>query len=174
LVVVVKIFIAQRQAEHALLEEFFERVLDFLGITVIVEASRKFGQQSTGGLDLPQKQATGVGRDRSAVEATRDLACSQGLKIKRRSATLCLHRAASLLAAKVVLSKQLIPKEQPFFNPRREKCGLAVLLEFTARPSPVTHFDGERRGSNRPDGHQGRRLLRVGVLHQDAEHGQAR
>jgi hypothetical protein len=77
----------------------------FFGIAIIVEACRQLGQQAAARLDFPQQQATRVGRDRSAVESSRNLPAAEGLKFKRRLGTLCFHGAASVLLAKVVFCK---------------------------------------------------------------------
>jgi hypothetical protein len=115
-VVVVEVFIAQRQAEDTLLEQLFDRVFDLLGVTVIVETSRQPGQQTAPRLDLPQQQRTSVRADRATVESGRDLPRCQGMKFKREIGTLCLHRAASLRLAKVVLYKTTYAKGAALFQ----------------------------------------------------------
>ncbi len=53
----------------------------------------------------PKSNAPSIGGDRSAVEPPRNPPAAEGLKFKRRIGTLCFHRAASVLLAKVVLCK---------------------------------------------------------------------
>jgi hypothetical protein len=45
----------------------------------------------------------GIGSNRPAIESGRHFSPGQGLEIKRLLATLCFHRAASLLVSKVVI-----------------------------------------------------------------------
>ena len=97
LVVVVQVFVTQGQREDPLLDQVRHRVLDEIGIAKIIEAAGQFGQHPRPGLDLPQQQAARIGRDRPAIKPGRDFAAAQGLKIERPFATLCRHRAASLL-----------------------------------------------------------------------------
>lgn len=79
-VMVVEVFIAEGDAEDPLGQQLFERMLDQIGITKVVET---FGQR----LDHPQplinlakKQRSAIGSDRLAGELGNNFPAPEGLK----------------------------------------------------------------------------------------------
>jgi hypothetical protein len=82
LIVVIVIFVAQAQAENALLEKFVEGVLDAFGITVIGETASELGHEAELGFDFAQEQAAGIGGD-FASEGGNDFTFTQSLEIKK-------------------------------------------------------------------------------------------
>ena len=62
-VVVDEVFVAQAEAEDALLEQIGEGVLDEVGIAVVGEAAGELVDEVELGFDLAQEQAAGVGGD---------------------------------------------------------------------------------------------------------------
>lgn len=74
LIVIVEIFVSQTQAEDALLEKLFERVLDAIGIAIIGKAACELRDEAELGFDFPQQQSAGIGSDLAAVKASDDIA----------------------------------------------------------------------------------------------------
>jgi hypothetical protein len=95
-VMVVEIFVAQRQPKNPLGDQVLDGMLDPLGIAVIGETSGKSPDDRHFLLDFSQQQSPRVGRDGPAIESSTNFPLRQGLKIKSIRVTLCLHRAASL------------------------------------------------------------------------------
>jgi len=68
--VVVEVFAAQGQGEHALGLEFIDRVFDRFGIAVVAEASSELPQNAGLRFHLPQEQPAGVRSDGPPIEPT--------------------------------------------------------------------------------------------------------
>jgi len=73
-VVIVKVFVAEAEAEDALLEEGDERMLDALGIAMIGEAGGELFKQAELGFDFTQQKGTGIRGDATAVEIGENIA----------------------------------------------------------------------------------------------------
>ena len=96
-------------------DQLENRVFNQFRIAMIREAVRELTEDPGAKLDLSQQQAAAVGTDRTAVESGGDFTPSEPLEFKLRCVTLCLHGAASLLMAEVLLLQQLMPKKAAFF-----------------------------------------------------------
>jgi len=97
LVVIVQIFIAQRQRKHPLRHKFLHRVLDPLRIAMVGKAGGQPLHDLHPLLHLPQQQSTGVAGDRATVKPTLYFALRQGMKFERFLVTLCMQKAVLLL-----------------------------------------------------------------------------
>jgi len=85
-VMVVEVFVPQRQGVDPLGQQFVHRVLDPLGIAVIGETRGKPPQNARLAFHLPQEQPAGVRSDGPAVESGRDDPASEPLEIGDTSA----------------------------------------------------------------------------------------
>ncbi len=94
-VVVVEVFIAQGQAVDPLGEQFFDGVLDEVGVAMIGEAAGELAEDAGDLLDLAEQQCPAVGGDVAAVEIGEDFSSAEHGKVEEGGVTLCLHRAAS-------------------------------------------------------------------------------
>ena len=95
-VVIVQVFVAERDAKHALPDERGDRVLDKSRISRVAETSRKPSNQPKPPIGGAQQQPTRVGRQRAAVELGHHRPPFDPSKGARFCATLRLHRATSL------------------------------------------------------------------------------
>jgi hypothetical protein len=84
-------------------------VFDHQWRAVIGKAIRQLADDANPLLYLPQQQGATVRSNRPTIKTGRNLSPRQALEIKLRCATLCNHRAASLLMAKLFVEKQLMP-----------------------------------------------------------------
>ena len=74
LVVIVEIFVAQRQRLDALGEEFADLMFDEDGVAAVFEAGGEARQQFDAAADLAQQHGAAVGADHAAVKLGADLA----------------------------------------------------------------------------------------------------
>jgi hypothetical protein len=74
LLVIVEIFVAQRQAEHPLLQQVGHRVVDQVWIAKVIEALGKMLNDAGLMFHLSKQQSARVRRDGAAVKLSRDLA----------------------------------------------------------------------------------------------------
>ena len=95
LVVIVQVFVAERDAEHALPDERGHRVLDEPLVSRVAETSRKPPNQIHTPIRGAQQQAAGVRCQRAAIELGHHWTALDPSKRARFCATLRLHRAAS-------------------------------------------------------------------------------
>ena len=95
---IVQVFVAQRQPEHPLADQFLHRVLDPLLGSMIHKASRKRSNDPGAVLDLAQQQTAPLGADVPAVKLPDHWPSSQGVKSEAGLCTLCLQKAASFPA----------------------------------------------------------------------------
>ncbi len=95
LVVIVQVFVAERDAEHALPDERGDRVLDEPRVSRVTETSRQPSNQTQPSVGGAQQQAACVGRQRPAVELGHHRPSFNPSKHAWFCATLRLHRAAS-------------------------------------------------------------------------------
>jgi len=92
-VVVVDVFVSQRQPVDPLGDQLRDAVLHPVRLPMIGEAGGQLPQDAGLALDLPQQQPSGVGRDLSAVETSHHVAVIQGVKFEAFLGTLCRHRS---------------------------------------------------------------------------------
>ena len=92
MVVVVQILVTQRDAEHALANKRPHTVFDQIPAPPIDEARRKPINQADRPIRCLQQHATGIRRDRPAIERSDDTTSSNACKVKLRCTTLCRHR----------------------------------------------------------------------------------
>jgi hypothetical protein len=79
-VVIVEIFVAQAEAEHALLEQGDEGVFEAFGIAVVGEARGERVEQTEFGFDFAEQECSRIGGDTTAVEIGDNLA-GEGLAL---------------------------------------------------------------------------------------------
>jgi hypothetical protein len=92
--VVVAVFVAQAQAEDALLEEFGEGVRAAVGVAVIGAATGERVEEVELGFDRAEEQAAGVGRDLAAIKAGADVAGAEVLEKPFGWGTRCPRQTA--------------------------------------------------------------------------------
>jgi hypothetical protein len=91
---VVEVFVAERDAEHALPDKRAHAMLDQFRNPSIDEAGSEPIDEARSPDRRPQKQAAGVRRDRPAVEISHHLAPLDRSKEIGIRATVCRHRGA--------------------------------------------------------------------------------
>jgi hypothetical protein len=94
LVVVIQIFVAQRNPEHALSDQRPDLMLDQLHCPAIGETLGKPLDQSNRPVRRPQQQGTRIRGHPAAVKPRHHRAPLNGCKSKQIRATLCLHRVS--------------------------------------------------------------------------------
>ena len=92
LVVVVEVFIAQRQAEDALAQQRLQPVLDQARIAPVGEALGEPADQPKALVQLSQQQRPGVGGDRAAVEPAHHHFAFNRFKGEKPRVTVCRHQ----------------------------------------------------------------------------------
>ncbi len=95
LIVIVQVFVAERDAEHALPDERSDRVLDEPRVSRVAETSREPSNQPQTPIGGAQQQPARVGRQRPAIELGHHRPSFDPSKNTWFCATLRLHRAAS-------------------------------------------------------------------------------
>ena len=93
LIVIVEVFVAERDAEHALADERGERVLDEPWVSRVAETSRKPPNQIQTPVRGAQQQASCVRRQRAAIEPGEHSPAFNPSKRAPFCVTLRLHRA---------------------------------------------------------------------------------
>ena len=106
---ILQIFMAERQTEHARRHERRQGMLDPTRVGMIDEAGRERSDNPRGAFDLAQPERLAIGRQRAAIEAGDDLTPARRLKNHRSGSTLCPHNGRRLVRAEVVLNKHLMP-----------------------------------------------------------------
>ena len=86
---IVEIFVTQREPEHPLSDQRFERVLRSGWIPVVIEASRHTRAQPHDLVRIPQKQRSAVRLHPPAVKSAYDLTPARNSKHHRIPYTLC-------------------------------------------------------------------------------------
>ena len=89
LLVIVQVFVTQRQPVDPLRQHLFQALLDPLRLPVIREAASNAPQQSQLAISLAQQQRTTLGGQPAALELSHDLARKMSFKRKESLATLC-------------------------------------------------------------------------------------
>jgi hypothetical protein len=105
LIVVGEIFVAERDAEHALQHHRPDAVLNQFGHAPIGKAGAKALGEPDRAIGRAQKQRARIRRDDPAIKASDHLAPFDGCKIEQSGATLCRHREAPLLSGKSLSQK---------------------------------------------------------------------
>ena len=90
-VVVVDIFVAERDPVDPLRDQLRQRVLDLSRMAEIREAARHPIQQGEPPIHFPQQHAAAVRREPAPVEAADHAAAAQGVKFELRGSTLRGH-----------------------------------------------------------------------------------
>ena len=84
MVVVVEIFITQRQAEYALRDQIVQRVLDELGVAVVLEAGGEAAHDGRFLFQFLQQQGAAIGGDVASVEFPNQFPAAQVLGRSQR------------------------------------------------------------------------------------------
>jgi len=105
LVMVVEIFVAESDAEHALADQRRHPVLDQVRAAGIRKASREAPDQADRAIRRSKQQRTRIRGDRAAVESRLHTTAFNRCKTKQLCATLCRHRGTPLLRGKALLQK---------------------------------------------------------------------
>ena len=116
LIVVVQIFIPQRQPVHPLAHQLLHRVLDPLRLPMVRKTSRKLGDDPRALLHLAQQQPPRVAGDGSPVKPPPHLAPAQGMKFQAFLVTLCRQKAVLLLRHNFFSQRNLCHEATAFFN----------------------------------------------------------
>lgn len=119
LVVVVEIFVAQRDGVDALLDQLGDAVLDAFGITMIFKAAGQSFEQTQPPLDLAQQHCSALGADLAAVETRRHLASEMlaetEFELLARTVTLCGHGLFPPSGPNALSLKRLCHRKRPVF-----------------------------------------------------------
>jgi len=91
-VVVVQVFVAERNAMQALGYERLKAVLDQFLVAPVRETDRRLPGQSDPAIDLPQKKRARIRGDGAAIERGCYFAASKAFKFQLSNATQCRHR----------------------------------------------------------------------------------
>jgi len=103
-VAVIQVFVAQREAVHALPHERRHRMRDARRRPMIREARRELGQEPRRPIDLPQQHGAAVGGQRAAIKPRHHLAACDPLKRQRFGRTRCRQSGRLRVARKVFLT----------------------------------------------------------------------
>jgi len=91
-IVIVEVFVTERNPEHALPNQARHRVFNQIGSATIAKATCKPIHQIDCSIGRAQKQRSGIRRHQSGVERGFHTAAFDHSKIKPFWATLCRHR----------------------------------------------------------------------------------
>ena len=95
---VVQVFIAEREGEHALADQGLDRVLEQSWVAPVGETAGHPTDQPEAAIQPPQQQPSGIRCDDSAIEPGHNLVPFNRFKFEQCWATLCLHRGLSGIA----------------------------------------------------------------------------
>jgi hypothetical protein len=123
LVMVIEIFVTQRQAKHALSDQGGDLMLDVASVTPIDEAVGKAADQPETSIDLSQQQRTRVRGDVPAVEPGHHRTSVNRFKFEQLRRTLCLHRGAPWIVEKLLLHNNSLRFAAPMHLPRLRNPG---------------------------------------------------
>ena len=129
LIVVVQVFIAEREGEHALADQGLDRVLEQSWVAPVGETAGHPTDQPEAAIQPPQQQPSGIRCDDSAIEPGHNLVPFNRFKFEQCWATLCLHRGLSGIAVsdwRIAIFRDSPPRCIKGF----EKSGLALVLQF--------------------------------------------
>ena len=125
LIVVVQVFIAEREGEHALADQGLDRVLEQSWVAPVGETAGHPTDQPEAAIQPPQQQPSGIRCDDSAIEPGHNLVPFNRFKFEQCWATLCLHRGLSGIAVsdwRIAIFRDSPPRCIKGF----EKSGLAL------------------------------------------------
>jgi hypothetical protein len=88
-IVIVQVFVPQRQPINALGDQFFQGVIDQIGVAVIGETGSELRQNSESSLDLREEQTPAIRGDLSTLEIPFDATSPKPLKLVPGTFTLC-------------------------------------------------------------------------------------
>ena len=117
LVVIVEIFVAQRQAEDALPHQRRDPMLDVASVTPIDEAVGEAAHQPKAAIDLSQQQRTGVRGDVPAIEPGHHRTPRNRFKFEPLRRTLCRHRGIPRIVEKLLLHNASLRFAAPMHPP---------------------------------------------------------
>ena len=123
LLVIVSIFVTQRQTIDSLRQHLRHRVLDPILISTVEKTLSQTRQQVQAFVGLAQQERSSIGTDRSAVETGHDLPPPRPFKSETRLVTLCHSDGRPFLALTAVW-KLSYATEDGHLPIQREKCGL--------------------------------------------------
>ena len=150
LIVVVQVFIAEREGEHALADQGLDRVLEQSWVAPVGETAGHPTDQPEAAIQPPQQQPSGIRCDDSAIEPGHNLVPFNRFKFEQCWATLCLHRGLSGIAVsdwRIAIFRDSPPRCIKGF----EKSGLDTLRVF-CRFVPTQHSPCQRTFEcNNPD-----------------------
>ena len=118
LLVIVEIFIAQRQTVDPLRDHLQNGVFDQILIPVVEKTLRHARQQIQAFVGLAQQECSAVGTDRAAVEPGHDLPRTAGFKSEAGLGTLCHSEGRPLFGSNCCVATQLCHEGRPFANSR--------------------------------------------------------
>ena len=117
MVVVVEIFVTQRNTKHALCDQVAHGVFDTLLNPVIPEALTDTIQQADPLIDLAKQQSTTVTSESTAVKPADYLTSPRTVKFKLIRNTLCVHRPLFAVICKVLFALTLCTSSRPVSIP---------------------------------------------------------
>ena len=112
-VMVIEVFVAQRDPEHPLAHQRRHLVLDQLRAARVAEARRKAPHQADRAIGRAQEQRSGIGRDRAAIEGSNHRPTFNGCKSKPIRDTLWRHRDAPSTSEKSLLHNNFLRVRRP-------------------------------------------------------------
>ena len=95
-VVIIEVFITQRQTHHALLDQRLDMMFNLIRIPMILKTPGQTLQNMAALFNFPQQQSTTVRTDLATVKFTHHHTASQPVKFQLTCSTLCLHKAVFL------------------------------------------------------------------------------
>ena len=135
---VVQVFIAEREGEHALADQGLDRVLEQSWVAPVGETAGHPTDQPEAAIQPPQQQPSGIRCDDSAIEPGHNLVPFNRFKFEQCWATLCLHRGLSGIAVsdwRIAIFRDSPPRCIKGF----EKSGLAYKKSGAPVPTSTVH-----------------------------------
>jgi hypothetical protein len=93
LIVIIEIFVPQRQAQHPLRTQFLDRVFNKRRIAMVMEASGQIPQPSPLMLDFLEKKSSSVAANIPSPEISHNSTPTKSLKLKLFFVTLCHEKS---------------------------------------------------------------------------------
>ena len=120
LIVIVDIFVPQRDRIDALLDQLGDAVLDAFGIAMIVEAGGQSVEQPEPPIDLAEQRGSPVGADLASVEARcylpPEMLAKAVLLLLTATVTMCGHGLFPPAGRNVLLLRRLCHRNRPVFS----------------------------------------------------------
>ena len=153
LLVIVQVFVAQRQSVNALRQHLVEVMLDPRGVARVGETARHAPEQVDLAISLAQQQPAAVGGQPAALEPPHHPPRKMRFKWELRLVTLCHEKGRLLRTFTTSRTTQLSSKKRPFSIPNPhdlsilgEKSGLAALQEGVGFALPANCGGGAMAG----------------------------